>query len=531
MKEALLMTAILAAGAAGAAGDVIAPRVSTDQSVDTHSLESIVADICTPKMTEEQKAIACYEYVRRVMFHYEQRGEKQDQVYDLDALRLINTYGYSFCTQQMLVLVHLWRTAGVKGAYWSVPGHSTAQAFYGGKTHWFDPLIGAYVYSPKDKTVASLKEIADYPAVLTRAKAEGRACPTFVPCGKVLALDAARLTTNPDYAKFCADLGDDVGYMAANAKKARKRGGPRQSLYHADLRLRHGETVTFLWDNLPGEFNVKRDAIKKELPPNHFCGVAADKKDTLHYTYWKPYAKTINGVETCRYYANGVHQFAPKFRLEAFKPGAESNNFAWFGWKGAPALRPKSAGRSANIVYKMSTPHVYTNATLTATFHRAAKDDVSRLYVSSDAVKWQVVWDAVEGGKAGAGVVKAVAELKRQVHGTRAFWVRAECRTKAKVAKDAQQTAGLDAIGVRAVFQHNMFARPHLGPGKNTVTVRTANPGRLRSDNFSVTYVWQEGGKEKQDRRRVTTSPMSYAIDVAGRTMPRMVRLELSVAP
>jgi len=533
MLKVLVASGILMVAVAMASADVIAPRVTTDKSVDTHSLQSIVNGICKPGMTEEQKAIALYEYTRRVMFHYEQRGEKQDQVYDLDALRLVNTYGYSFCTQQMLVLIHLWNTAGVKGRYWSVPGHSTAQAFYGGKTRWFDPLIGAYVYSrEKGGGIASLKEIADDPTVLTKAKEEGRACPTFVPCGKVLALDAARLTTNAKYAKFCAGFGDDVGYMAANAKKAKKMGGPRRSLYSPDLTLRRGDKVTYLWDCIDGEYNVKRDAPAKELPPHHFCGVAADSKDKLNYKYWKPYVKKINGVDTCRYYANGVHELAPRFTNELFKKGFESNTFQWYGWRGAgtPWLRPKRAGRAANLVYKMSTPHVYTNATLTAEFHRVADEDVSRLYVSSDAVTWRKVWDAADADQKGPGVVTATAGLRKHVHGTRDFWVRAESMTKVEVKKADKRKAGLHKLAVKAIFQHNMFARPHLGAGKNKVAVRVANPETLNVDPFHVTYVWAADNKEQRHSERITKSPMTYTIDVPGKQMPKMIRLELSVA-
>jgi len=529
MLKILLLAVVILALAASAQAEVIAPRVTTDQSVDTHSLESIVADVCKPGMTDEQKAIALYEYTRRVMFHYEQRGEKLDQVYDLDALRLINTYGYSFCTQQMLVMVHLWHTAGVEGRVWSVPGHSTAQAFYGGKTHWFDPLIGAYVYSRKDKTVASLKEIVEDPTVLTKAAEEGRACPSFVPCEKVLAEDSARFVTdNPDYVKSCAALGNDVGFMAARAKEAKTFGGPRKSLYQPDFNLRRGETVTFLWDAIDGEYNVKPGIPPRQLPPNHFCGVAADGKDALNYKYWKPYAREINGVTVCRYYANGKVVFAPGFSNEYFKRDFESNSFAWYGWgrNEPPYLRPTKAGRPANIVYKVSTPHVFTNATVTAQFHRATDEDVSRLYVSPDAgLTWTRVWDAAEAGQK-AGRADASANLRDHVRGLRHFWVRAECQTEGEVKQ-----AGLHQIRVEAIFQHNMFARPFLGPGPNQVTVRLANPETLKVDPFTVTYVWQEGGQERQHSQRITESPMTYAIKVNGGEMPKMVSLKLAVAP
>jgi len=44
--------------------------------------------------------------------------------------------GYSFCTQQMMVLVALWQAAGIESRTWGMPGHGAAQAFYGGKHPW-----------------------------------------------------------------------------------------------------------------------------------------------------------------------------------------------------------------------------------------------------------------------------------------------------------------------------------------------------------------------------------------------------------
>ena len=526
--------------------DVIAPRITTDRSTATHSLEAIVAGVCRAGMGDEEKAVALYEYTRRVMFHYRQRSERLDEHFDLDPLRLINTYGYSFCTQQMMVLVALWQAAGIESKVWGMPGHGTAQAFYGGKHHWFDPLIGAYVRSRKvshlhfahsrhvpneDVTpVASLAEIAEDPTVLTKAAAEGRAAPTFLPCGRVFYEDVARLVpTMADYIRQCDALGDDMGFIAARAGQSRPTWNPRQPLYQPDWPLRVGERVVFLWKNLDGEYNCI-GVNPEHLPPHHWCGVEVDKKDKLNYPYWKPYAKTINGVRTCRYHANGLHDFAPSFRDEWFKRGFEANSFEWHRRKrGMPKLRLKRRGRAANLVYKMSTPHVYTSATLAADFRRAAREDASRLYVSCDGgAKWTNVWDAkaqrAPGAGDGSGKVKAKVELRDPVRGMRDFWVRAECRTRGEPDK-----AGIDSLAIRAVFQHNMFARPHLVPGRNRITVCVANSEVLPRVGFDVTYAWREGRAARSHTERIAESPATFTIRVGGKELPRMLRLEMNV--
>ncbi|KKL48257.1 hypothetical protein LCGC14_2327310, partial [marine sediment metagenome] len=120
---------------------VVGPKVTTDASVDCSSVKSIVADVCRDAKTDQDKAVALFQFARRLMHHYPNRA---DGVAVHDTLRLLNTYGYSFCSQQAMLTVHLWKTAGLKGKIWTVPGHSTMQVEYDGGLHWFDLLIGGY---------------------------------------------------------------------------------------------------------------------------------------------------------------------------------------------------------------------------------------------------------------------------------------------------------------------------------------------------------------------------------------------------
>ncbi len=517
------------------AGQVVAPRVATDRSVDCHSLESIVADVCRPTMSDQEKAVALFGFVRRMMFHYPQRSERLDPKDDLDTLRLLNTYGYSLCSQQALVLVDLWRAAGIESLCWGVPGHCTAQAEYDGGCHWFDPLIGAYVYRRDGKTIASLQDIAADPSLLTQAVEEDRASPAFVPCRTVLRDDAARFARDkPEYVKECADLADDVTFMARRAHGAKRAWGPNPQRYEPDLALRRGEAVTFLWSHLPGEVNCKttppgapyREQVlpEAELPPHHFCGVAAERRDAANFPYWRPYVKTVKGVRTGRYYANGTHVYGPSFAREPSKGDFVENTFAWAREeKGLPALRVRRAGTPAALVCRMRTPHVYTSATVSAELARARRDDASRIWVSCDGQKtWRKVYDA---GRAAAGRLAATVDLRDEVVGMRDLWFRFECRTAGNTAK-----AGLHGVKIEAVFQHNMFARPCLGAGANRVSVRVGNPDVLEDCAFTVRYAWKEGRRKATHAERIARSPHAYTIDVAGERMPRMVSLELAVA-
>ena len=509
---------------------VIRPHVTTDKSVDCSSVESIVRDVCAGLTSDQDKAIALFNFARRLMFPWPNRA---DRVAVHDTLHLLNTYGYSFCSQQALLTVHLWQAAGIKGYVWAVPGHSTMQAQYDGDHHWFDLLIGAYVYRRDGKTIASLQDIAKDPTLLTKAVEEGRAPPGFLPERTVLRDDAARFSKhNPEYIKTCAGYGDDLTFMAKLAPQARKWrwGGPRPSRYRPGFTLRRGERVVYLWDFLPDQANCKvlRDGQKpraywvaaSELPPHHYFGIAAQKRD-VNWKYFRPYVKTVNGVETGRYAANGRHIYAPD--LSALRAGDfRRNTFRRrAGGSAGPVLAVGRRGSPAELVFRMHTPHVYTGAVISADFQRADTGDVSCIYVSRSGRKWVKVWDAE---RAGPGRIAAKVELKAQVRGARDVWVKFVSATTGPANR-----AGLDAVTVEMIFQHNMFARPYLVPGANRVTVRADGGEALRTGQFTVTFTWRQGARRRQHSKRIASSPTTYTIEVGGKELPRMLSLELAV--
>ena len=508
--------------------------VTTDRSVDCHSLKSIVAGVCRSGMTAQAKAVALFQFARRLMFHYPNRA---DPAAVHDTLRLLNTYGYAFCSQQALLTVHLWQAAGIRGYVWSVPGHSTAQAEYGGGHHWFDPLIGAYVYRRDGRTIASLQDIAADAAVLTQAVRERRGGAGMVPCRTALRDDPARFSRhNPRYIRECAELVDDVGFMAALAPEAGewKWGEPPRSRYRPGWTLRRGERVVFLWDCLPDQANcmVLKPTDRPrayfvtpaDLPPFHFCGAQAERRD-VNWRFFSPYVKTIQGVRTGRYAANGRHVYRPDLACPAAGGDLEVNTFrAGSAGAAGPALRVARRGRPSRLVFRMHTPHVYTGGTLSARFRRGAAGDVSRIFVRCGRQeRWVKVWDA---GRAAPGKLRAQVELKDHVRGARDVWFRLDCATRGDTGR-----AGLDAVEVRAVFQHNMFARPYLVAGRNRVTVRAGKRELSKAGPLKVIYTWKQGRARRRHVREVAASPTTYTINVGGRDMPRMLSLELAAAP
>ncbi len=531
--QALAVVLLAGALAAGARAGGIDPHVTTGGSVDCRSVASIVRDVCAGKRTDQDKAIALFQFARRLMFPWPNRV---DPAARHDTLHLLNTYGYSFCSQQALLTVHLWQAAGIKGGVWAVPGHSTMQAEYAGGLHWFDLLIGAYVFGRDGKTIAALGDIARDRTILTQAAAEGRAPRGFLPERTVLKDDAARFCKHdPKYIQTCADHVDDLTFMANLAPVAEpwRWGGPSPSRYRPEWHLRRGERVVFLWDFLPDEANCNVLApgakpraywvAASELPPNHFYGAAAQQRD-VNWEHFRPYVKTVNGVKTGRYAANGRQVYEPDLRRMA-EGDAETNSFRPGGAAG-PALGVARPGVPSELVVRMRTPHVYTGGTVSAGLRLASGEDVARIHVRRGPKgKWVAIWDAAGAeGRGPGGKVRAAVRLEKHVRGARDVAFKFECNTKGKAGE-----AGLEAIRVEAIFQHNMFARPYLLAGRNEVAVRVGGAEALKAAPLTVTYKWMEGATEKTHARRIAASPASYAIDVGGAELPRMLSLELAV--
>ncbi|MCX7591520.1 MAG: transglutaminase-like domain-containing protein, partial [Kiritimatiellae bacterium] len=74
--------------------DIVNPHLVTDRSVDTSSPEAMVKSLVKPGMSDREKALAVYNFVRRTMFHY----RYLTTVAGGGTMDLINGIGYCLCT-------------------------------------------------------------------------------------------------------------------------------------------------------------------------------------------------------------------------------------------------------------------------------------------------------------------------------------------------------------------------------------------------------------------------------------------------
>jgi len=143
MRHGLLILAFCAAAQAGMLRDV---KVVNDRAPDCSSLKAIVRSVTRECKTDDERAIALYNFCRYAYYHHAYPNERGG----ISAIKLINVYGWGLCGGLHTVQAALWDAAGYKWRYrgWSRPGHTTVEVFYGGRWHYLDTFLKFYAWTP-----------------------------------------------------------------------------------------------------------------------------------------------------------------------------------------------------------------------------------------------------------------------------------------------------------------------------------------------------------------------------------------------
>ena len=278
--------------------------------------------------TNEEKAINCYDNIKRRFYHW---GAFPPDY--RNTLKNINVFGWALCGSHATFNTKLLEyVTGINGRRVSIASgaHTCYEAEYDGAWHFFDTMCTFYVFTRgASPHVASGAECAADHTLITDAVAEARACPGFLLCG------------------------DDPVWYANGMDSLSVLGGPDASNHSMDTDLRIGEAVTRTWETwddqcCPGG-------------PHYHHESQYDWKDTVNYPYWEPYA--LYGWEgksvTYRRWANGTIELQPDFRSAGYEASLEpeSTSIATYNQDAlTPDMHVAAVGTLAEAVFKISTP-------------------------------------------------------------------------------------------------------------------------------------------------------------------------------
>ncbi len=459
-------------------------KVTTAASVDTSSFDAIVRDVCKAGMTDEEKAVALFNWFERSVYHSPTPADVNQ-----NAHKVINVYGGALSGTQGCQMAALCRAAGFEARVTCDEGggHTYYEVKYGGAWHGFDTMSRFFVYTRETpRRIASFEAIDKDPTLAAAAVAEKRACPGFMfhgddPMGMV-----SRTHRILDYTPtFIPDL--------------------------EKLSLLPGQRVTWYW------YNVDRSHPKIPAIPGvaHSCSRGVDQPNPVNGPFWEPYFYASPGCHPeqskRRMYANGVIVFEPK--LGGTSP---PRGFKELRDLAGPGLTPQ-AGKTGSAVIHLRSPYLLVGGTLSL---KGADPGGVTVTVSADGGKTFIPVSGEPGAKGVVDLTPAVVS---------AFAYEIEIRLALPNPK-----AAISALKVELTFMHNKYVRPFLVPGDNPVALSAANPERLASSPVTVEYAWQEGpnwdaSEIKRDTHQVKDATgRAWVIKVGGTKAPRMKALTLA---
>lgn len=473
MKLRCISAVLLIASTAFA--DTKAVKVTTDRTVDNSSLETIVKDVWkySGARTDDEKAIAIYEYLHNTIFHWAYATEAKPQ--SVGPLKVINVYGWGLCGGQHTVLKALYETAGWKCRYVGWPGHTTIEVEYGGKWHYFDVFLKCYYWSKDKSHVVGQGEIADDPSIVLDAVKDGRAARQNLCCGDEPqgVVEGCKARTNE---------GDQKGWASVTW---------RDENYSTALNLASGASLRLDWKSLPDGFAITGKA------PAHSCSNKDFREDKVLGPLLEHYGT--------RNWSDGAFIYVPDF--------AKAGDVADVELKGAEAKGGKLAATAGAgvAVFKLALPYAYVSGKLDAAF-----DGEGKLSVSIDGGKtWQ---------PAAAGDVTSLIKQKYDVR-VKAEFAGALVSLKLDAVVEHNRSA-LPALlpgknVVTVATEKNELPKGSVLVVTYTYQEATAPEKRNRYDGNGVKY-----GEVKTVSKEVTSLPYTFDISVGGNTPPKMVSLE-----
>ncbi|MFH1024920.1 MAG: hypothetical protein V1809_16185 [Planctomycetota bacterium] len=491
----------LMSGGVFAAVDAV--KVTTDKTVDSSSLETIVGDVIrlSGARTNDEKAIALYDYLHGIIFNLQYPVETGQTV---GPLKFMNVYGWGLCGSEHTVLKSLFETAGFQCRYrgWSNPGHTTIEVNYDNKWHYFDVFLCCYFWNKEKTVIVGQDEVGNDPAIVKDAAAEGRVPKNSYVCN------------GDDPNSFVEGCRSSKAYPPAKPEEGWSSVTGRDVGYSPLLTLRAGETLRLDWKNVPGM--LVSNAKNKNGSRN---SLKCYRNDPVLGPILEHYGS--------RAYANGRLAYAPDFAK-----AADLADVSLVNVKVEKGKLVSSGNGSAT--FNLNLPYPYALCKATATFEGGD----GKVFVSTDGEK---TWTDVSS-PAPAPADGAPSEELKTAMAAGAGDVTPFVRQKYVVSFKAEFSGTLAAFAVNGIVEHNRCVQPFLVNGRNVVTVSTRDNKLPEGTALVVTYAYQEAtapgkrarfegkdityGEEKKVVKEATKLPCTFEMDVGGNTPPKMLYVE-----
>ena len=488
--------------------------VRTDRSVNCSTLATIVEDVTRGCKTDQEKAIALYNFLVRVIYmpwHSHQPLEMQDDgdlEFANDPLKYINVYGCCGCGPQAGVVGSLFEAAGFETRTLNPGfGHVSSEIKWGGKWRWMDIWLPAYVLDDRGE-IYSYDEIMADRDRFAKAKQEHRAPGNFM------------VNYQEDF--------DTV--MKAKGYKPTGR-NPYEQRHVENLTLRPGESCTWLWDNVGKWFwpsgpwkRFPAQYLEGQLECGPACKFANDAVLTDAFPYWEPYKKTIeNGPHPWnntyyRYYGNAVFVHEPLLTVQGLAD-FDAKLTRLTVAKGGGLMLPDKPYGTVEMAFDL--PYVIADTEIEGEAEMSVGGALSFTYSLDDGKTWLLGGEVKGSGPFGPislGKPNSYEYPAGSTSGQYGFKLRIVFRTNS-----AKTPTMLKKFKVTNTTMLNFYSRPWLEVGANTVSVDVGHDKALTAFPLVVTWRWLEDWvTPKQHTHTVKPGDQSYVINAGGTKRPKM---------
>ncbi len=434
LPRAAFLAAVFCAGLPAGQNGI---RLTGSSQPDCWSVEEIVRETTRGIQSDREKALALHRFGMRHFIHFDGPKEERNE-YITDPVKLSAVYGYALCGNNSSAMNALYSAAGLKARKRSMPGHSIPEVWFEGKWNYIDTDMFGYVFLPDGK-IASVDELVREPDLFLKQK-------------------------SPPDPFFPFDRKEDMASVFRGADPSRDY-HPYASAHVMHLALRTGESARL--------FYRPRGEGRYFLTPDFRPDLGVTYKD-----YWTVGPVRKDSLAWCdrppASYANGVIEYAPDLRSEAFaRENPDRSGVAAGQGRSRPELVAERPGETASLVIKVTTPWIIAGlqndltsfednsggAVVNGWFWRAGESDENRILVSRDAGRtWHKVWE-----NSYRGAVPFRVDLTRWAEGEYGYWVKFEW-----VDRGGKGQVGLEGLRMETWVQLSPMALPRLEAGRNT---------------------------------------------------------------
>jgi HEAT repeat protein len=460
---------------------MISPKITNNHTPDSSTPEAIVESILSPDMSNEEKALAIYNYCWNHTWHWPAPKEGDIELHEIDVVfdvnKQLNVYGYSYCFAIRALAEALYEAAGFEARSVGIGGHVITEVYYEGKYHYLDHDQRGYCRL-EDGTIA---EIDDF---------------LFGKAQKLLLENE-----NPDKPFFPATLKPRVPYeqkhiytgYLLNYQQHFCQHNKYRTTHSMNLTLRPGERFTRYWKSC-GKWHLYPALVRENMWDGYV-------------DLWKPpYEHTADNYQeaprlddgSALHAANGLMVYRPNLNSDS----EDIINGAYFLEHidtSGNGIRPNQPGATAIADFRVRLPYVIVGwpdsysedvkisgaAVVSGTWCRKSAGDTLELFVSNDGEQWF----SVGAAGAGNGLSEFAFDLSSYAAGTYSYYIRF-----VMYAETDRESVSITALGIDTSCQLNPAVLPGMKTGKNRFSV-AFNKG---AEVFEETIVYNH--KEVHDR-------------------------------